>query len=916
MQLSNVVVNFFRSLLRRTQKRQRTAAFAFTFCRLVALMLILLPSRLVAQAPLSETAAFDAAARAQQLGDYKRARKEFSQFITNFPQSAQIPEAVLFQASAALKLGDPKDAISLLSSNLGRAGLLTEQYRYSLGQAHLQANNYVVAADTFARFVQDFPNSSDIIGAAYGEAVARFQLKEWPRVIDLLQSENQPFQKSMRLRPNDKLIVPGLLLLGEALMEQKHWPQAEAVLARLSPDTPELQWQRQNLVCRSQVAQSKWHEALAASSNLFALAQGAASPALRAESVVVQAGILQELKRPSEAAAVYEQNLRKDVPPERRRQAFLKIIDLTLSQLTGAPTLAQQAIDQAAQRLERLLGDHSTEAGSDVARLTLGELRLKQHFSQANGTGTNSPPPLTNSLSLALSQFEELLANAPQSSVAGKAQLDRGWCLWEAGRIGDSAAAFKAAADQLPHSEDQAVARFKFGDALLVRKDYSNALENFRTILGGYNDLPSVRARLLPHALYHSLRCNIELNNLAEASDAMRQMLRFYAETPFAEKSVLLLGQQLSSAGQPDAARRLFADFSQRFSASALLPQVELATARSYAQEKKWDAAIRELDQWVARYPTNDLRSQAEFSRGWAYFQAGQDTNALVVFTNFLAQFPSNDLAASALRWVGDFYYRQGDFENAERHYQLIFRFPASEFTYEARMLAGKAAFARESYKNAAGYFRSIINDNSPPPPDLVAEAYFALGDTMLKQDPEGGKTPFQKFADARVAFEKIPLLYPTNRLVLRAWGAIANCYFQMASNDPKFYDNAREEYQKVISLAESDVSVRSQAEVGLGAVFEAQGHLADAADPEALFDKAADHYMNVLTGKTSGDQTADIFWIKKAGLEAARLAEERKQWTVAINIYKTLSTAIPSARAAFQRRIDRLQEQSRTDAK
>src|SRR6185503_12928629 len=119
---------------------------------------------------------------------------------------------------------------------------------------------------------------------------------------------------------------------------------AEAVLARLTPDTPELQWQRQNLVCRSQIAQSKWREALAASSNLFALAQGAASPGLRAESVVVQAGILQELKRPSEAAAVYEQNLRKDVPPERRRQAFLKIIDLTLAQLTGttaAPALAQ-----------------------------------------------------------------------------------------------------------------------------------------------------------------------------------------------------------------------------------------------------------------------------------------------------------------------------------------------------------------------------------------------------------------------------------------------------------------------------------------------------------------------------------------------------------------------------------------------
>jgi tetratricopeptide (TPR) repeat protein len=408
------------------------------------------------------------------------------------------------------------------------------------------------------------------------------------------------------------------------------------------------------------------------------------------------------------------------------------------------------------------------------------------------------------------------------------------------------------------------------------------------------------------------------LNHLPEAAEAMRQILQSYSDTPFADKSVLLLGQQLSSAGQPRKARELFVDFGKRFSDSPLLPQVDLALARSHAQERNWDAAVRAYDQWVARYPADQLRPQAEFSRGWSYFQAGRDTNALVVFTNLLAEFPTHQLAASALRWVADFYYRQSDFENAEKHYQLLFQstnWPVTNLTYDARMLAGRAAFARQGYKSAAQYFRDLINDNNCNCPDLDAEAWFALGDTMILQDPEPGKTSSHKFDEAIVVFKKIPDLHPTNQLVPRAWGAIANCYFQMAASDPKYYDNAKEIYQKVLrDLPNADVSTRSQAEIGLGAVLEHQARLGGTADPEPLLDAAFDHYMNVLSGKISGDEQGDIVWIKKAGLEAARLAEERKQWDVAVNIYNNISTLIPSSRQSLQRKIERLREQSRAD--
>jgi tetratricopeptide (TPR) repeat protein len=185
----------------------------------------------------------------------------------------------------------------------------------------------------------------------------------------------------------------------------------------------------------------------------------------------------------------------------------------------------------------------------------------------------------------------------------------------------------------------------------------------------------------------------------------------------------------------------------------------------------------------------------------------------------------------------------------------------------------------------------------------------------MIQQDPEPGKSLAQKFDEAKVAFKRIPDFYPTSPLVPLARGAIANCYFQMAASDPKFYENAKEEYLKILT-PDVHVSTRLQAEIGLGMVLERQAHLTTASESEKLLDAAFDHYLNVLSGKTAGDEQTDVVWIKQAGLTAARLAEERKQWDLALNIYNNLIEKLPSGREAFQRKIDRIRDQSRTDSK
>ena len=63
-------------------------------------------------------------------------------------------------------------------------------------------------------------------------------------------------------------------------------------------------------------------------------------------------------------------NLAEGIPAERRRQALLKIIELSM---------AQNQIPQAAKTLENFLSQYPDAALADLALLTLGELRLRQY---------------------------------------------------------------------------------------------------------------------------------------------------------------------------------------------------------------------------------------------------------------------------------------------------------------------------------------------------------------------------------------------------------------------------------------------------------------------------------------------------------------------------------------------------------
>jgi len=865
-------------------------------CRwfLIAFALVLSGERISA-ATTREERAFTAAANAFRDGMWSRAEVEFAQFAEKYPKSKRVAEAVLIQAEADFNQGKFLQAAELLTVRKPQAGDLADQYVYWLGEAQFQNADYTVAAETFSRLVRDFQSSSWRLNAVVNEAAARGKLGQWPQVSALLQEPAGTFQRAAKANPADERVVRGQLLLAEALLKQNKLNEAAAVLHSFDSQQlkPELGWQRMLLLCHVQLASGDANTALTLTTNLVQLADLTEQNGLRAESVIEQAGVLERLGRTTEATAVYQENLSTtNMPVEWQRRAILKIAELAA---------AQGNFSEAEQSLQKFLAQFPNSPSADVALLTLGELHLKNYVASRNAGAV-----ATNDLREAQSRFNQFLGAFMNSTLAGKAYLDRGWCFWIAGKIPESLEAFGAAAKKLPPSVDLAVARFKIGDALFAQKKYAGARDNYRMVVNDFTNFPVVGETLGAQASYQMLRVCLELKDVAGASNALARILKIYPTSDLADNSVLLVGEGLTDIQQPARARALFLKFEERFPNSPLRPEVELALARTYEQEDNWPAAIGVYDNWVGHFATNALLlPQVEYTRAWANFQAGRETNAFLLFTNFVAQFPSNNLAPVAQWWVGDHFFRAGDFADAERNYKYVFQnWPTNDLAYPAKMMAGRAAMGWLGYSDAIDYFTSLTSDTNCPP-DLDAQALFAYGGALMQKESSDTNNPIANFEQAIRVFKAVCQLHPQTEQAVLALGEIGDCYLQLTN-----YDAAAGAYAQVTNSPVASAAARSQAQVGIGLVFEKRAAQSTGENQIALLKQARDDYYDVFRGnnlREDESEEADPFWQKKAGLETARLDESLQEWPQAVLIYQGMTNLWPPLQAALENKIQRI---------
>ncbi|MBI2947217.1 MAG: tetratricopeptide repeat protein [Verrucomicrobia bacterium] len=880
---------------------------------------------------------YQAALKSFQDGFLDRAGREFAEFADKFPNSAKSAEAILLQAQCLFALKDFKSVVALLTARLGRAGELTDQYRFWLAEAEFYNQRYEAAAKAYETLLAASTNASIRLPASYGEAWAYFKLGDFDRTIKLLSDPARAFQQATLQSTNEALVVRGYLLLGESYSKNKNFRRAQQVLTDLASRrlTPELDWDRLHLLALNALADQRPDDALSAATNLVALASNTNrlnKPVLHANSLMLLADIQRD-KNPDAALAAYEQlTALERIPASQKQQALLRIIDL----LVG-----QNRFTNAVARLEILLTQTNLDTPPDLVRLTMGELHLKQFYAAAGSPAderSRTNLALTNLLSQARKQFV-LITETTNRLRAAKAYLNRGWCSWEealllsaTNKFAESQADFRAAAEMLPESEDQAIARFKLADCQFQLKDYTNAVTNYRLVIDRYRDLPEVRTKWFDQAYYQMIRARLEHGDFARARDDLNQLLEAFPTSEFSARSVLNFAAELLERGRPAEAREArdaLLHFQKKVTRSPWLPEAQLAIARSYVIENQWTAAIGEYDHWLAQYPTHASRPQATFDKALTYFRAGSDTNALVLFTNFVAQFPTNHLARWAQFWLGDYYYNQQNYTNAESHYQLLWNNTtnAPHLRYQAGLRAARAALLRDKPSDASQYLTNLLSTldrDTNRPAAVEVEAYLLLADVALKDVSATTLTnSLRRFENALVPLGRIISFYPTNPLAPVARAKMADCYLQLAGLDPAqaavYYSMAMTNYFGAMEkTSPAEVAMRSQAEVGFAIALEKFAHLRPLAEQKPLLNRALDHFLNVAYGKvvvTAGGKP-DPFWMAKARQEAGRLAESMDLTGATANVLQRLFRDFPQWQKLQPNLVRKLQELKNAESK
>jgi TolA-binding protein len=887
-------------------------------CRWILVLTLLFAggSRLWAASPADR--ALEAAVEAFNGTFYARAEAQLADYCRTNPASPHLAEALLLQAQARLKLTNYAGAIELLMANQGKAGTNVDQYLFWLGEAYSRKGDWRAASDTFAKLVKEQPTSPRCLEASVGEAAARSALAptepaEWQRVIGLLQETNGVFQSAARTNAASDLVPRGYLLLSEAQLATKDYRAAEATLQPLTNRliSPRLGWQWQYLLCRIQLADGRTNAALQGTTNLLAVAANGAQTNLLAESAAFRGNLLERLGQTNDAIAAYQKNLAEGIPAEWKRKAIYKIIDLSLGQNNTA---------LAAQMLETLLAQYPDAPAADLAWLTLGKLRLRQSEAAAvvapAAPATTNASVATNVLQLAREAFDALVKKFPQSAYYGEAQLGLGECYAKEGKLQEAENALKAAADHLPPSGELATNYFRLADAQFQRTNFAGAIKSYRAVIEKFAGLPEVKTNLFEPALCQIVRAGLAGGDLVAVTNAMENLRAWYPNSLSAASAVLLTAQDLSRRDDSAAARKLLLDFDQAAPDAPLREERLLAVAATWEQEKKWGEAVAQYNGWLSSFTNHQDRPQAEYHRAWDTFHAGQATNALALFVDFVVRHPGNELARLAQLWVADYYFTLGDHRQAELNYQVLIRntnWPPDELTYQAQLMAGRAAVGRQGWNDATNAFLSLCNNANGPSRDLRLEALLRYGQTLMLHLDAAETNRLANCEEATRVFGRVYDENPTNQLAVQALLEKAKCYKEWALARQQFdsLTNALNAYEQILHSPQADVAARSEAKVGQAIVLEKWASQKTDKERAALLEQALNHCLDVVYGKIlRDDEKLHELWTKEAGLKGLDLADTLQAWSQEVGLYRQLTNSVwPQLPPSVVKRVKEAQE-------
>lgn len=317
------------------------------------------------------------------------------------------------------------------------------------------------------------------------------------------------------------------------------------------------------------------------------------------------------------------------------------------------------------------------------------------------------------------------------------------------------------------------------------------------------------------------------------------------------------------------------------FQAKLALAEWRLARGEAEAAER----ILKTAEPEAAGPPRIAALEAAEI---FAADNAGSKTRSELVAAaeNFLAAYPDSPEANDIAFKLAELHSRGGDHAAAETVLaRLAEKLPDGESSSLAKFLAAQAA-SRSMSDAAADRALVWFNELAQSQSDLRHRARLEQASLLLRQ---------RKFADALALQESVLAAEPPPEVRHAARMERGDILFALGATEPAKLDQAAAAYAELASDETAPADWRDQAACKRAAALARRGQV----------EKALALYREILDRPPG--QGSDQFWFLKAGLEAARLLEEQKNWSAAVAIYDQMASASGAQREELEQRARKL---------
>ena len=681
----------------------------------------------------------DVAARAQFLvgealvaqGNPGEAIVEYNQVLTRYFQHAVAASAQYRVARCLDRLGRQADATGAYAAVVSGYPLQPEApaAAYLAGVGLLDQGRPLAAAPYFQLVLDRYAPSGDGSRPLAFASPERQELVEaalcllelsYHRAGDLGRLSGAPHLLLQRMPPGRSLWRAWALLIdADASAAQARYPEAQAALEQIARDFPDqpVATSAAKLLAWTYARQGRDSLAIATEERLLARAGGDGTGSIVSGALLDIAHVRFNQKRYREAAAAYEDLLRRFPGHPQRLTALYQcgVCYLRLDRAGDAVDRWQEIVRDsasapAAERAWARMGDayFQAEKHEDAKRCYQG---LLEHFAGTSGAALASLRLGQCEYNAghdaeALPAFSATLERYPNTPMAREARRGTELALYRLSQRPDGARLLEQLLEQFPASSFAADAQLQIAKRAYGEKRWIEAAEGFRRVVSGF---PGYSAADQAQFLMADARA--QAGERDEARQAYEQFLSYFPESDLALTVQFRLG--LAYFEDRDYLRAALS-FTRVLGEST---SVEMLSASRYnlalcqRQLGRPEEARAELERYRHDWPGDARAADVAYQLGDLDEAAGRQDAALEQFENALAARPRPALATELAYRAGLARERLGQADAALRAYRQAAATGARSDPFRLSAVARSAALheIRHEYRLALAAYRDIV---------------------------------------------------------------------------------------------------------------------------------------------------------------------------------------------------------------